>query len=101
MPPDDPFLAVALAARRAALGPTAGAGRWTFSTNGVATCGLHGIPTLGFGPASEIHAHAPTDRCPVDHLGGAIAFYATFIAALAASPAGTWRTPPAARKESP
>jgi putative selenium metabolism hydrolase len=98
-PADDPLVAVALEARRAAIGPTVGAGKWTFSTNGVATCGLHGVPTLGFGPASEVHAHAPTDQCPVDHLGKAIAFYATCLAALAAAPASTWRTPSAARTE--
>jgi putative selenium metabolism hydrolase len=52
--------------------------RWNFSTNGVATMGLLGIPTIGFGPANEIYAHSPQDQCPVDHLSKAIAFYAAF-----------------------
>ena len=52
--------------------------KWNFSTNGVATMGLLGIPTIGFGPANEIYAHSPQDQCPIDHLTKAIAFYAAF-----------------------
>ena len=52
--------------------------RWNFSTNGIATMGLHGIPSIGFGPANEIHAHSPEDQCPVDHLSKAMGFYAAF-----------------------
>jgi putative selenium metabolism hydrolase len=90
MPADHPLLALALEARRQSLGEPGETGAWTFSTNGVATRGLHRIPTLGFGPANEIHAHAPSDQCPVDHLGQAIAFYATFIALLAEAPDEAW-----------
>ena len=50
--------------------------KWTFSTNGVAICGKHGIPTIGFGPGNEIYAHAPNERTPIDHLEKASAFYA-------------------------
>jgi putative selenium metabolism hydrolase len=53
-------------------------GRWTFSTNGVATAGLLGIPTIGFGPASETHAHSPLDQIPLWHLPRAIAFYIAY-----------------------
>ncbi len=53
-------------------------GKWTFSTNGVATCGMFGVPTVGFGPGHEIYAHSPNDQCPVDHLIQAAAFYALF-----------------------
>ena len=55
--------------------------RWGFSTNGVATRGMFGIPTIGFGPANEIHAHGPDDQCPVAHLTRAAGFYAMFPAA--------------------
>ncbi|HUV08186.1 MAG TPA: YgeY family selenium metabolism-linked hydrolase [Spirochaetia bacterium] len=51
-------------------------GKWTFSTNGVAVCGRHGIPTIGFGPGNEVYAHAPNERVPVDQLEKASAFYA-------------------------
>ena len=50
--------------------------KWTFSTNGVAICGKHGIPTIGFGPGNEIYAHAPNERTPIEHLEKAAAFYA-------------------------
>jgi len=52
--------------------------KWIFSTNGVATMGMMGVPTFGFGPANEIHAHAVLDQIPVDHLVRAAAFYAGF-----------------------
>jgi len=53
--------------------------KWTFSTNGVATAGMFGIPTIGFGPANEIYAHSPKDQCPVEHLTKAMMFYAGLI----------------------
>lgn len=52
--------------------------KWTFSTNGVMTCGTYGIPTIGFGPGNEVMAHAPNEKVPVDHLEAAAAFYAAF-----------------------
>ncbi|OFZ72673.1 MAG: selenium metabolism hydrolase, partial [Bdellovibrionales bacterium RIFOXYD1_FULL_44_7] len=55
--------------------------KWTFSTNGVATMGTMGVPTIGFGPAHEIHAHAISDQVPVEHLVKACAWYATFPSA--------------------
>jgi acetylornithine deacetylase/succinyl-diaminopimelate desuccinylase-like protein len=42
--------------------------------------GMMGIPTIGFGPANEIHAHSVEDQVPVDHLVEAAAFYAAFPA---------------------
>jgi acetylornithine deacetylase/succinyl-diaminopimelate desuccinylase-like protein len=59
--------------------------RWTFSTNGVAVCGAHGIPCVGFGPGHEEQAHAPNESCPVDHLVTAAAFYAAFPLAYCAT----------------
>jgi putative selenium metabolism hydrolase len=50
--------------------------KWTFSTNGVAICGKHGIPCIGFGPGDEVYAHAPNEAAPIDHLVKASAFYA-------------------------
>lgn len=52
--------------------------KWTFSTNGVAICGMHGIPCVGFGPGFEEQAHAPNEWTPVEHLSRACAFYAAF-----------------------
>lgn len=56
--------------------------KWTFSTNGVAIAGVHGIPCIGMGPGHEIYAHAPNEACPVEHLSQAAAFYAALIATL-------------------
>jgi len=50
--------------------------RWTFSTNGVAIAGRHGIPCIGFGPGNEVYAHAPNEAVPISHLVRASAFYA-------------------------
>ena len=50
--------------------------KWTFSTNGIATAGIFGIPTIGFGPANEVYAHSPDDQVPIEHLIKAAAMYA-------------------------
>jgi putative selenium metabolism hydrolase len=73
-----PAVRGAVAAASLALGRPPAVDKWTFSTNGIATCGLFGIPTVGFGPANEIHAHTPEDQCPVEHLTRAAQFYALF-----------------------
>lgn len=52
--------------------------KWTFSTNGIATNGIHKIPTIGFGPGNEVLAHAPDEKTPIEHLVAASAFYALF-----------------------
>ena len=52
--------------------------KWTFSTNGVAIMGLHGIPCIGFGPGDEVAAHAPNEKVAVDDLVKASAFYAMY-----------------------
>lgn len=71
----------AVSAASTSLGREPDVGKWVFSTNGVATCGMFGVPTVGFGPANEVYAHTPDDQCPVDHLPRAAAFYALFPAA--------------------
>jgi len=53
--------------------------KWTFSTNGIATNGIHKIPTIGFGPGNEVLAHAPNEKVPVSDLVTASAFYAAYI----------------------
>ena len=75
---DHPAIVAAARAAGAVLGEAPRVGKWDFSTNGVATCGRFGVPTVGFGPGHEKHAHSPEDQCPVDHLVKAAAFYAAF-----------------------
>ncbi len=52
--------------------------KWTFSTNGIMTCGIFKIPTIGFGPGNEVLAHAPDEKVPVSDLVAASAFYAAY-----------------------
>ena len=52
--------------------------KWTFSTNGVASMGLKGVPTIGFGPGEEEVAHSVIERVPIQHLVDAAQFYAAF-----------------------
>lgn len=52
--------------------------KWTFSTNGIMTCGVYGIPTIGFGPGNEVLAHAPDEKVAIKDLVVASAFYAAF-----------------------
>jgi len=67
------------------MGKKAETGFWTFSTNGVATAGLHGIPTIGFGPGHEHFAHAPNEQTEIEHLVRCTAFYAALVNQFAKS----------------
>lgn len=51
--------------------------KWTFSTNGVAIMGRHGIPTIGLGPGKEEQAHAPNEITWKDDLVQCASIYAT------------------------
>lgn len=74
----DPAVVAGVRAAEQALDVRPVVGKWGFSTNGIATCGMFGIPTIGFGPGDEIYAHGPEDQCPVEHLTRAARFYAAF-----------------------
>ncbi len=79
MDKDHPLVQTALQSYESQFGRRAELGTWIFSTNGVATKGLHDIPTIGFGPGEEIHAHSPGDQIRVDDLITAVEFYTAFI----------------------
>jgi putative selenium metabolism hydrolase len=53
-------------------------GKWAFSTDGNYSMGVKSIPTIGFGPGEERHAHSTEDQVRVDDLWKAVAFYALF-----------------------
>jgi len=53
-------------------------GRWLFSTDGAFSMGVRSIPTFGFGPGEERHAHTVEDQVRVEDLWKAAAFYALF-----------------------
>jgi len=77
-----PYLKSAADAYAGVLGKPPFVDKWTFSTNGIATAGMKGIPTLGLGPGNEAYAHAADEACPVEHLSAAVAFYAALVARL-------------------
>lgn len=49
--------------------------KWGFSTNGVASAGKLGIPTIGFGAGLEKMAHMKDEYCPVSDIITACKFY--------------------------
>lgn len=51
-------------------------GRWDFSTDGVYTAGVAGIPTIGFGPGEERHAHTVDDQIRLKDMESAARVYA-------------------------
>jgi putative selenium metabolism hydrolase len=53
-------------------------GTWDFSTNGTYWAGKAGIPSIGFGPGDEIHAHTNLEQVPLDEVVAATEFYGLF-----------------------
>jgi putative selenium metabolism hydrolase len=76
IPADHPVVRAGVETYQRLFGAPPRVDKWTFSTNGVALCGKHGIPCLGFGPGNEVYAHAPNESIPIEHLVKASAFYA-------------------------
>lgn len=56
---------------------------WGFSTNGVATAGRYGIPTVGFAPGIEELSHSTEEWVKVDDLVTAAAVYSLIPEVLA------------------
>ena len=63
MQPDHPVVVAATkaAGRMDGSGP-ARARPWQFATDGGWSCGVHGIPTIGFAPGEERYAHTNRER---------------------------------------
>ena len=55
---------------------------WTFATDGGWTCGVHGIPSFGFAPGEERHAHTNTERLDVDDARWAFTRYPEIVKAV-------------------
>lgn len=80
---DDPAVLTAKDAYQAVFGAEPETGFWTFSTNGVAIAGMHGIPSIGFGPGHEHFAHAPNEQVEIEHLVRCTAFYTALVETVA------------------
>ena len=68
----------AVATAGAVLGRTPRFHRSASSSTACTTAGLAAIPTVGFGPADEVHSHSVEDQLPLAQLPPAMAFYALF-----------------------
>jgi putative selenium metabolism hydrolase len=72
-----PLVEAAMRASKAAIGK-AKSGVWSFSTNGVATAGHFGIPTIGFAPGKEELSHSSNEELVLNDLLKAAKFYSLF-----------------------
>lgn len=77
---EHPFLVRVGKAVRAELGYRPEVGKWDFSTDGVYTMGVAGVPTLGFGPGEEKYAHTADERIRLDDVIRAARGYARIAA---------------------
>jgi putative selenium metabolism hydrolase len=75
---EHPLVQAGLECARAVAGRAARSGFWSFSTNGVATAGRHGIPTIGFAPGREELAHSSREEIDLEDLARAACYYALF-----------------------
>jgi putative selenium metabolism hydrolase len=72
-----PLVDAAMKTSKATIGK-AKSGVWSFSTNGVATAGHFGIPTIGFAPGKEELAHSSKEEIVLEDLVKATKFYSLF-----------------------
>jgi len=80
---DHPLVQAGLAAARTVNPTPPKLGVWSFSTNGVASMGRLGIPTIGYAPGREELAHSVHEKVAIKDLETATAFYTELIRQLA------------------
>jgi putative selenium metabolism hydrolase len=83
MPEDHPLVQGVADAVAAVTGGRPRISRWSFSTNGVASMGRHGISTVGFAPGREELAHTTEQHVKVDDLITATAVFGLLPGTLA------------------
>ncbi len=62
LPEDNAYVQAGVQAGTQLWGSPLPTGKWDFSTNGIYWMGKAGIPSIGFGPGDEIHAHTVIDQ---------------------------------------
>ncbi len=82
LPENDPFVQAGQKTLTLLNGTAPATGKWDFSTNGTYWMGKAGIPSIGFGPGDEVHAHTVIDQVRLDDVVAATAFYAMLPAVL-------------------
>ena len=83
LPEDHPLVQGVAEAAAAVRGQRPAISRWFFSTNGVASMGRLGIPTVGFAPGKEELAHTTQEWIAVEDLIRATAVYSLIPEILA------------------
>ncbi|MHB1295841.1 MAG: YgeY family selenium metabolism-linked hydrolase [Anaerolineae bacterium] len=79
---DDPLLSSAVGVIGDVLSFVPHVGRWDFSTDGVYTAGVAGIPTIGFGPGDERYVHTVEDQVSLRDVESAAQVYAELAVRL-------------------
>ena len=77
-----PLVQAALNTTEMVYGQRARTGKWNFSTNGTYWAGKAGIPSIGFGPGDEMHAHTTLDQVSLDDVVRSASFYAVLPASI-------------------
>lgn len=77
-PRESPAVRAAMTTAQTVLGREPRIQRSAFSSSGCTTAGMFAVPTIGFGPADEVHSHSVNDQIPLAQLQPAMAFYALF-----------------------
>lgn len=79
---DHPYVQSAQKVQTLLNGKAPATGKWDFSTNGCYWMGKAVIPSIGFGPGNEIHAHTVIDQVNLNDMVNATSFYALLPAVL-------------------
>ncbi|MFN8531031.1 MAG: hypothetical protein U0670_20705 [Anaerolineae bacterium] len=76
LPEDHPYVQAGVHAGELLWGEKIPTGKWDFSTNGTYWTGKAGIPSIGYGPGNEIHAHTVIDQVPLEDVVRSTEWYA-------------------------
>ena len=79
LPEDHALVQAGQEAYRLLWGQLTHVGKWNFSTNGIYWMGKAGIPSIGFGPGDEIHAHTVLDQVPLQDVVDSTGVYALLV----------------------
>jgi putative selenium metabolism hydrolase len=80
--PGHPLVRTAARVVAAARGRPPTVRSWAFATDGGYSCGVHGVPTLGYAPGAESFAHTNRERLPLDEAEEVFDTYPALIRAL-------------------